>query len=366
MIADTSLGLQEDRKPRPSAPGTSPAGAGRESGGKPLVSVIVPCFNEAQVLPLLKVALVDLGAMLAPKYRCEFVLVDDGSRDETWKMLAQFAAEDSRVRAVGLSRNFGHQMALSCGYDVSRGDAVVSLDADLQDPPEVVTRLLEEWENGADVVYAIRASREGETAAKRLTAAWFYRFFRSVSHSSAPADSGDFRLMSRRSVDALCALRERHRYLRGMAGWIGFRTAFVKYERKPRAAGTTKYPLRKMLAFALDGLISFSSFPLRLAYILALLTSSPVLLYLLYTLAKYILRGESLVPGWTSIILTITLFGTAILISLGLLGEYVGRIYEESKNRPLYLIREVATTESQGEVPSAAGSGSQRGGPIAD
>ncbi len=313
-----------------------------EQPSRPLISLVVPCFNEAEAFPRLRRELTALADRLQSRYAFEFVLVDDGSRDSTWAQITDFAKADPRVAGISLSRNFGHQMALTCGYDLAGGDAVVCLDADLQDPPEIVPQMIEKWEQGADIVYGVRNHRQGESAFKLWTAAVFYRLFQRYGQSNAPVDAGDFRLMSRRAVEAFRQLHEQHRYVRGMVGWLGYETATVSYDRQPRTAGTTKYPLARMLAFASDALVSFSSFPLRLAYYLAFLSSATVLGYLLYTLAKYLLFGTELVRGWTSLILAIAIFGFSTLVSLGIIGEYVGRLYEQSKNRPLYLIREVA------------------------
>jgi dolichol-phosphate mannosyltransferase len=316
---------------------------GRTAHAKqPVVSLVIACYNEAEVLGPLEKALTALADRLGPRYAVEFVLVDDGSRYATWSLISAFAQRDSRVRGIALSRNFGHQAALTCGYDLASGEAVVSMDADLQDPPDVVPRLVAEWEKGADVVFAVRTRRQGDSLFKRLTAKLFYRTFRFMSDSSCPMDSGDFRLMSRRALDALCRMRERHRYVRGMVGWIGFRTASVEFERGPRAAGTTKYPLLRMLKFAADGLFSFSSWPLRFSYIFAFLGSLSVLAFLAYAAIRYFFFGSELVPGWTSLILAVAIFGFLNLICLGIIGEYIGRIYEQSKERPLYVIREMA------------------------
>lgn len=311
------------------------------ANAQPLISVIVPCYNEAEMFPLLCRALADLGAQLADRYRLEFVLIDDGSRDATWSLIERFALDDPRVKAVALSRNFGHQIALTCGYDLAEGDAVVSLDADLQDPPEVIPLLIEKWEAGADVVYAVRREREGESAFKLATAKWFYKIFHAIGHADTPANVGDFRLMSKRAVQAFCRLREKHRYIRGMVGWVGFTTDTVHYERRARVAGETKYPLRKMMAFALDGIFSFSSFPLKLSYLMAFFAAGSVFAFLLWTLIKLLLFDEPLVQGWTSLILAVTIFGALILFCLGVIGEYVGRIYEQIKQRPLYFTREI-------------------------
>ena len=320
---------------------------------KPLISLVVPCYNEAEVFPLLRKELVDLAETQKPGYRFEFIFIDDGSRDATWEQIMAFSAEDSRVRAIALSRNFGHQLALTCGYDLAQGDAVISLDADLQDPPETIPEMIAQWEKGADIVYAVRTHRAGESRFKLWTAKWFYRLFHKMGKSDAPMDAGDFRLMSKRSVEAFRQLRERHRYIRGLVGWLGFRSATVAYERRSRPAGTTKYPLMRMAAFAMDGIVSLSSFPLRLSYLFAMFGSILVFGYLGWVVIKYLLWGELLVRGWTSTILVVTLFGSLTLFCLGIIGEYIGRIYEQSKNRPLYLIRDVIEKPEKGTSDQA-------------
>lgn len=318
-----------------------------EAHAKASISLVVPCHNEAEVFRALRQALVGLADRLAPRYGTEFILVDDGSRDGTWEQMVAFAAADPRVRAISLSRNFGQQAALTCGYDLASGSAVVSLDADLQDPPEVVLELVREWEKGADVVFAVRRGRQGERRFKRWSAASFYRLIRVLTRSGAPIDSGDFRLMSHRSVAALRRLRERNRYVRGMVGWLGFRTAVVPYQRRPRASGATNYSLSRMLGLALDAVISSSALPLRLTYVAALAASLPFLGYLGWALVRHVFFGAPLVPGWSSLILSLNIFGFLILFCLGIIGEYVGRTYEEAKNRPLYLIREALGAEVQ-------------------
>ena len=317
---------------------------------KPLISLVAPCFNEAEVFAPLRRELTALAAQLADRYHCEFVLVDDGSRDATWSLIGAFAAEDSRVRGVALSRNFGHQVALTAGCDAARGDAVVSLDADLQDPPAVVPELVREWEKGADVVYAVRRARHGETGMKLLTARWFYGLFRRVGDSAAPNNAGDFRLLSRRAMDAFGRLREHHRYLRGLVGWIGFRTATVEYDRAARQAGKTKYSWRKMIRFASDALVSFSAFPLRLNFIFGGLAA--LLAFVFWAAAELHSRatGQPLPAGWNSLTLTVALFGTLILLGLGVIGEYLGRIYVETQRRPLYFVRE--STDGERELLS--------------
>jgi polyisoprenyl-phosphate glycosyltransferase len=302
------------------------------------ISIVVPCYNEVTVFPYLQKELSELADRIVQDYDVEIILVDDGSCDATWEKICTFSAVDSRVRGVALSRNFGHQAALTCGYDLATGDAVVCLDADLQDPPEVVLEMIRRWREGADVVYGVRTSRDGETAFKLWTAKLFYRLLRAMGAKYVREDAGDFRLLSRRGLEALQKMREEHRFIRGMVGWIGFRVAEVTYERKARVAGMTKYPLRKMLLFALNAIVSFSAFPLRLAYVMAFGLSAMLMSYLVYTFYRHVLYQAELVPGWTSLILSIMAFGAMNLFCLGIIGEYVGRIYEQSKQRPLYLI----------------------------
>jgi dolichol-phosphate mannosyltransferase len=311
-----------------------------EIAKKEVISIVVPCYNEEVVFPYLQKALSALADRIVPDYDVEIILVDDGSCDATWEKIRAFSAMDCRVRGVALSRNFGHQAALTCGYDVATGDAVVCMDADLQDPPDVVLAMIRRWCDGADVVYGVRIRREGETAFKLWTAKLFYRLIRAMGAEYVREDAGDFRLLSRHSLEALNKMREEHRFIRGMVGWIGFRVAEVAYERKARIAGRTKYPFRKMLLFALNAIVSFSSFPLRLAYMMAFGLSAILLSYLVYTFYMHVVYHVELVPGWTSLILSIMAFGAINLLCLGIIGEYVGRIYEQSKQRPLYLIDE--------------------------
>jgi len=305
-----------------------------------LVSIIVPCYNEAEVFPLLQQALVKLADQLAGEYAVELIFVDDGSRDTTWDLIRAFAAADARVRGLALSRNFGHQAALTCGYDLAQGDAVICIDADLQDPPQAIAEMLQRWREGYDVVQAVRKSREGETWFKLWTASLFYKLIRVLGAKHVRENAGDFRLMSRRAIEAFRRLREHHRFVRGMVGWLGFRETEITYERKARAAGTTKYPFFKMLLFAMDAVVSFSAVPLRLAYLCAALFSLVFLGYLGYAVAMYLFCDRQMVPGWTSLILAVTGFGAANLFCLGLLGEYIGRTYAQVKERPLYLVME--------------------------
>jgi dolichol-phosphate mannosyltransferase len=320
-----------------------------ESESPKLISLVLPCYNEAAVFPYLKAALIGIANELSAQFRIEFIFVDDGSKDSTWAQISAFFEEDPRVRGVSLSRNFGHQLALTCGYDLARGDAVVCMDADLQDPPEAVIRMIEKWQEGYDIVYAVRTKREGETAFKLLTAKLFYRIMRYLGALYLQVDAGDFRLMSCTALDALRNMRELHRFIRGMVGWLGFRVAEIEYERKARRSGVTKYPLRKMIRLAVDAIVSFSITPLRLSFISAVILSMIILGYMLYSAAKHFIVGTSMVPGWTSLIIAIVALGAMNLISVGILGEYVGRIYEEVKKRPLYLIKKHTSNVQQKE-----------------
>jgi dolichol-phosphate mannosyltransferase len=309
-----------------------------------LVSLVVPCYNESEVFPHLERELVALADRLNSEFDVEIVLVDDGSKDDTWTQIQSFGERDKRVKGIGLSRNFGHQAALTCGYDLSQGAAVVCMDADLQDPPEAVEEMVGKWKEGYDLVQAVRMHREGETRFKLLTATAFYRLIRALGASHVTADTGDFRLMSRRALDALSQMREHHRFIRGMVGLVGFRTTQIYYTRRVRKAGATKYPFRKMLAFACDAIVSFSTVPLRLSFIAAAFISLITVSYLGIAAIRHIVWGAELVPGWSSLILSIVVLGASNLISIGILGEYVGRTYEQVKQRPLYYIQESTTS----------------------
>jgi glycosyltransferase involved in cell wall biosynthesis len=302
-----------------------------------LLSIVVPIYNEAEVLEEL---LSRLRAALEPLGRYEVVLVDDGSRDGSWELLLSQAAGDGRLRLLRLSRNFGHQVAISAGLDAARGDAVVTIDGDLQDPPEVIPALVAKWNEGYDVVYAVRTEREGETFFKRRTADLFYWLIGRVSPVEIPPQAGDFRLLSRRAVRALAGMPERARFLRGMSAWIGYRQIGVPYRRDPRYAGATKYSTRKMVRFAADAITSFSSAPLRLVSGLGLVFVVFCGGYLAYSLYARFATSDT-VPGWTTVVVLVLLLGGVQLLSLGIVGTYIARIFEESKQRPLYLVDEV-------------------------
>jgi dolichol-phosphate mannosyltransferase len=303
-----------------------------------LISVVVPSFNEEEVIVAAYRRLVEVLETL-PRADFELVFVDDGSRDRTLEILRTLQAMDRRVRVVALSRNFGHQLAVTAGLEHATGDAVVLIDADLQDPPEVIEEMLRRWRRGADVAYGVRAEREGETAFKLWTAKAFYRSINRVSDVTIPLDTGDFRLMDRAVVDALLSMPERDRFVRGMVAWLGFRQEAVLYKRSARLAGRTKYPLKKMLRFALDGILSFSLVPLRLAIWMGFATAGVAVLGLAYALVLRVWTNIW-VPGWTLLFIACSSIGGIQLVFLGVLGEYVGRIYGEVKRRPLYVVRE--------------------------
>jgi polyisoprenyl-phosphate glycosyltransferase len=298
-----------------------------------LLSVVAPVYNEE----LLIEAFYTRVCSALDGLPFELVLVDDGSSDRTPIVLDQLAAGDPRVRVVYLSRNFGHQTALTAGLDHARGDAVVMLDSDLQDPPELILRMLDHWRAGCDVVYAVREEREGESRFKLATARWFYALFDKLAQVELQHNSGDFRLLDRRPLDALLSMRERSRFLRGMTVWVGYRQAAVPYKRDPRYAGETKYTLPKMLKFSVDAISSFSHRPLQLAMLLGFLCSGVA--FIAIPVVVVLRLVGSYLPGFGSITIAILLLGGIQLISLGIIGEYVGRIYDEVKGRPLYLVR---------------------------
>lgn len=303
-----------------------------------LISVIVPCYNEEQVIVETNRQLVITLAALAD-LDFEIVYVDDGSSDKTADLLRTIQSSDKRTRVVRLARNFGHQLAVSAGLEHSAGDAVVIIDADLQDPPEVIPEMVERWRDGYHVVYGMRTDRPGEKAFKLWTAKLFYRFINRLSKVQIPLDVGDFRLLDRRVVDVLLSMPERDRFLRGMVSWIGFRQVAVMYRRAERRAGESKYPLFKMLQFAADGVLSFSLTPLRLALWVGFLSIGMAFAGILYALIIRLYTNDW-VRGWTSIFTAVLFIGGAQLVTLGIIGEYIGRIYAEVKRRPLYVVEE--------------------------
>jgi glycosyltransferase involved in cell wall biosynthesis len=302
---------------------------------RPTLSLVLPIYNEEEVIPELHVRLQEFLAKLAVP--SEVVFVNDGSKDRSMEMLRGIAAGEKRYRVLSFARNFGHQTAITAGIDYARGAAVVVMDADLQDPPEVVLQMVEKWKEGFDVVYGKRGKREGETWFKLFTARWFYRIFAAMIPIEVPLDTGDFRLMSRRVVVTLRALRETHRFVRGMVAWVGFKQTAVIYDRPGRFAGETKYPLRKMLKFAIDGITSFSVLPLRFATYLGMLISLMSVGVAVWAIvAHFALKAT--VPGWTASVVLTSLLAAVQLLMIGILGEYIGRIYEQVKGRPLYTV----------------------------
>ena len=304
---------------------------------RPCLSVIIPIFNEEQVLEALYQRLTGIAAELDVTY--EFVFVNDGSRDRSLGLLKSLASRDPHVRILDFSRNFGHQVAITAGMDYAQGEAVVVIDADLQDPPELIARMLEKWREGFDVVYAVREKREGDTLFKRATAALFYRLLKRITNVDIPLDTGDFRLMSRRAIEAMKLFRERNRFVRGLVSWIGFRQTGVHFVRAERYAGETKYPLKKMLRFAVDGIVSFSFIPLQLATIFGFIASAMSFAGILWVIYLRLFT-EATITGWASLMVIMLFLGGVQLLTLGIVGEYIGRIYDEVKRRPLYLVQE--------------------------
>ena len=320
-----------------------------------LLSVVAPVYNEEATLEQFYSRVCSALQGL----RFELVLVDDGSSDQSPAILERLASNDPRVHVVFLSRNFGHQTALTAGLDHARGDAVVMLDADLQDPPEVIPQMLDHWRSGCDVVYAVREQREGESRFKLVTAHWFYKLFDKLAQVELENNSGDFRLLDRRALDALLSMRERSRFLRGMTVWVGYRQAAVPYRRDARYAGETKYTLSRMLRFSLDAVSSFSHRPLQLATLLGFLISTLAFIAIPVVIVLRILG--SYLPGFGSITIAVLLLGGIQLIAIGIIGEYVGRIYDEVKGRPLYLVRSrINIPESDATPPPLPPSHSER------
>jgi dolichol-phosphate mannosyltransferase len=315
--------------------------------GQKLLSVVVPVYFEEAVISEFYRRAVDALAPLTPEFRLEFIFVNDGSTDRTLEILLSLREKDPRVKIIHFSRNFGHQVAVTAGLDHASGDVVAIIDADLQDPPEVILEMIAKWKEGFKVVYGVRAERKGETAFKLISAKAFYRVIGRLSDVKIPMDTGDFRIMDRTVVTALRKLREESRYVRGMISWLGYRQCGVTYARDARFAGTTKYPLRKMVRFALNGITSFSEKPLVFATWIGSMITFGGFLLLVYIVTSKLLHPASASAGWASLMAVIIFFGGVQLLSLGILGQYVGRIYREVKRRPLYIVEnEWGTTEN--------------------
>lgn len=304
---------------------------------KPTISIIAPVYNEEPVLAALYERVVQVMA----DESWELILVNDGSRDQSAEVIAQLHSQDERVKGINFSRNFGFQLAVTAGLDHAQGDAVVLTDADLQDPPEVIPKMIAKWREGYDVVYGVRSEREGESWFKKFTAKAFYRLIDSITGIDIPLDTGDFRLMDRRVVNAIRGMKERHRFLRGMVPWVGFRQIGVEYKREPRFAGESKFgSVRQMLPFAINAITSFSHFPLQLAtylgFFIAIMSGVAIIAVILLRL----LTNSQAFLGQATTLVMVLFLGGVQLISLGIIGEYLGRIYDEVKSRPLYLIQE--------------------------
>lgn len=311
---------------------------GKSASTKQLISVVVPCYNEEEVIGE-TISRLTKFANEAKKVDVELIFVDDGSKDRTREFLRDFSAKDDRVKLIGFARNFGHQVAVSAGIDAAAGDAVVLIDADLQDPPEVVHEMISLWQSGYDVVYGTRAHRSGESIFKIATARAFYRILNKLSEVPIPLDTGDFRLMSRVVVDALRAMPERERFVRGMVSWIGFKQVAIPYNREQRFAGTSKYPLTKMLRFAIDGIMSFSRKPLQFSVGLGVFSAFLALVGVVYGVFIRFFENNW-IAGLPGVLIAVFFLGGVQLISIGILGEYIGRIYNEIKGRPLYIVQE--------------------------
>jgi dolichol-phosphate mannosyltransferase len=304
---------------------------------EPTFTIIAPIFNELENIPELYPRVRDVMDQTGEKW--ELILIDDGSTDGSTEVIRKLAETDERVRPVIFARNFGHQIAVTAGIDYSRGDAVVIIDSDLQDPPEVILDLIEKWREGYEVVYAVREERAGESWFKKTTASIFYRLIYRITDVNIPLDTGDFRLMDKKVVDVMRQMREKHRFLRGMSAWVGYKQVGVPYKRKPRYAGETKYPLKKMVKLALNAVTSFSYFPLQLSTILGFIAAGLSVIAIPIIAILRLATGTALLGQATTLIIVLFLGGVQ-LISLGIIGEYIGRIYDEVKGRPLYIVAE--------------------------
>ncbi len=306
--------------------------------GNKLLSIVVPVYNEQEVIDE---TYRRLSAVFKDYFMdVEYIFINDGSKDNTYFKLKDIASGNKEVRVINFARNFGHQIAITAGMDYARGDAVVIIDADLQDPPEIILQMVDKWEEGYQVVYGKRLQREGETFFKKVTAKTFYRFLDSMTDVKLPVDVGDFRLIDRKVCDAMKCLPERSRYVRGLVSWVGFKQTSVEYHREKRFAGETKYPLKKMLKLAGDGIFSFSYKPLKLATFVGMLVSVLSFIYLVVVLVQKFIKND-VVSGWASSIAVTLFLNGVMLIVIGIMGEYVGRIYEEVKARPLYIVGEL-------------------------
>lgn len=303
------------------------------------ISVVVPMYYEEEVVEECYNRVSNILKNI-DDYKYEIIFINDGSKDKTFEILKRIAKEDKNVKIISFSRNFGHQCAVTAGLKYVTGDAIVIIDADLQDPPELIPEMLTLWEEGNEVIYGKRKTRKGESKFKLFTAKMFYKTLNALSDVDIPKDTGDFRLVDRKVVDVINALPEHNKFLRGLFSWVGFEQKTFEYERKERFAGKTKYPLKKMLKLASDGIMSFSTKPLKIVGALGILTIILSFILLIYSLLSFIFKWNNLTAGWTSLMVTITFFSGSILISLWMIGEYIARIYDESKSRPQYIIKD--------------------------
>ena len=315
-----------------------PTSSNARSATPPYLSVVLPCYNESEVIRETHRRVAAVCRDLSRSY--EIVVVNDGSKDDTWSQLRQLAQEDPHLVAVNLSRNHGHQLALSAGLHFARGERILIMDADLQDPPELLPEMLRKMDEGVDVVYAQRRSRPGDAPLKRLFCAVFYRLLDRLADARIPLDTGDFRLISRRVCDLMVAMPERHRFIRGMVSWVGYRQEAILYDRDARFAGETKYPLHKLIALAVDGIISSSRKPLAFAMVIGSIAAALGLLLLLYALFSWLFVGTT-PQGWASLLITVVLMGGLQLMVLGVMGEYLGRIHEQTRGRPMFIVEAV-------------------------
>lgn len=302
------------------------------------ISVVIPMYFEEEVVEECYNRTKSTLKCLSEKYDNEIIFVNDGSKDKTLEMLEKIAQNDKEVKIISFSRNFGHQAAVTAGLKFTTGDAVVIMDADMQDPPETILQMIELWEKGNEVIYAKRKIRHGETGFKLLTAKMFYKVLNGLSDVDIPKDTGDFRLADRKVIDVINSLPEHNKFLRGLFSWVGFKQVPLEYERKERFAGKTKYPLKKMLKLASDGITSFSTKPLKLLGVIGCISIITSIILLIYAIVSYIFKLNELTPGWTSLMVTITFLGGMQLLSIWLISEYIGKIYDESKGRPEYII----------------------------
>ena len=305
------------------------------------LSVVIPMYCEEEVVDICYKRVVNNLKKLSDKYNYEIIFINDGSKDSTFEILKKIASNDDNVKIISFSRNFGHQAAVTAGIRNVTGDAVIIMDADLQDPPELFEGMIEKWEEGYEVVYGKRKTREGESIFKLLTARMFYNTLNKLSEIEIPKDTGDFRLVDRKVIDVIATLPEHNKFLRGLFSWVGFNQYAYEYNRVNRVAGKTKYPFKKMFKLATDGILSFSAKPLKIVGAIGIFSVIVSIIILIYSIVSYMFKLNSLTPGWTSIMCTMTFIGGIILISLWMIGEYIARIYEESLGRPEYIIDEL-------------------------